>query len=127
MKRLLATTLLSLACFAANAEWKSFAKTDDFEIFIEDTSVKVSGVHVRLWIKWTYKVNKTQSIYTYRTATYYQGFQCVDDETRITYAAFYPSADGSGESVNTINTPDTLWRPIMPNTYDAMLKAWACR
>lgn len=127
MKRLLAITFLSLACFAANAEWKSFAKADDFEIFIEDTSVKVSGVYVRLWVKYVYKANKTHSIYTYRTATFYQSFQCVDDETRITYASFYASADGSGESIHNINTPDVLWRPIMPNTYDATLKKWACR
>lgn len=127
MKRLLSTALLSLACFAAHAEWKSFAKTDDFEIFIEDTSVKVRGEIVRLWVRWTYKANKTLSIYTYRSATFYQSFQCVEDETRITYAVYYASADNSGESVHTTNVPDTLWRPIMPNTYDSMLKKWACR
>ena len=127
MKHLLATTLLSLFCCAANAEWKSFAKADDFEIFIEDTSVKVRGEIVRLWVRWTYKANKTLSIYTYRSASYYQSFQCVEDETRITYAVYTASADGSGESVHNTNTPDTLWRPILPGTYDASLKAWACR
>lgn len=127
MKRIITTTLLAITCFAANAEWKSFAKADDFEIFIEDTSVKVRGEIVRLWVRWSYKANKTLSIYTYRSGTYYQSFQCVEDETRITYSSYAASADGSGESIHSTNTPDTLWRPILPNTYDAMLKKWACR
>ena len=52
MKRLLATTLLSISTFAANAEWKLVGSDSKFglKVYVEDTRLRVSGDIAKAWV-----------------------------------------------------------------------------
>ena len=56
MKRLLVTILLSLACFAANAEWTTLIRgvDDNDSVDIDRSTFKRDAGVVKLWTRWDY-------------------------------------------------------------------------
>ena len=119
---------LSMVLCSANsyAEWKLV--TSNFEtgmnVYVEDTSLRVSGNIAKVWTMYTFKTPQEKP--QFRSLKTHSNYNCAEDEVKITSELAYISDDGKGQSVHSRDFPDARWKPIVPNSNDAVVKEWAC-
>ena len=127
MKRLLVTALMSLACSAANAEWKllSISPDNGLILYVEENSKRVSGDIVKVWGRFSFET--AQGELKYRSVLTHYNVNCKEAEVKISLEVAYPNEDGTGKILRTNELPDARWTPIVPNSFDESLQKWACR
>ena len=126
MKRLITTTLLSLVCFAANAEWKLLGSVPDkgMRAYVEDTSVRVSGDIAKVWMMYSFETPQEKLQFQSLKAHY--SLNCKEDESNYTNELTFRSPDGTGSLLGSKHFPNEQWEPIVPNSFVAIVKKWAC-
>jgi len=128
MKRLLATTMLSLACFGANAEWTLFGSADDSSVtwYTDDSTFKRVGDIIKIWLLADRKEAVESNGTKYVSSRELQEINCAEDTRRETYVDLYSSQMGKGTSIRTYNQPNIQWRPTPPGTMAANLLKFFC-
>ena len=106
MKRLLAAVLLSLACFAANAELVFLAQSSSEDRAYADPATKRrSGNFVRVWEILDYKKPKAINGKTYYSDRAYMQYDCVERTAQILQITLYSGKMAAGEVVLTDYQP----------------------
>jgi hypothetical protein len=108
------------------AEWKLV--TSNFEtgmnVYVEDTSLRVSGDIAKVWTMYTFKTPQEKP--QFRSLKTHSNYNCAEDEVKLTSELAYINDDGKGQSVHSRDFPDARWKPIVPNSNDALVKKWVC-
>jgi hypothetical protein len=106
MKRLLATTLLSLACFAANAEWVVLGQSSSGDrVYADPATKKRTGNFVRIWEILDYKTPKVTNGKAYHSDRAYMQYDCAEGTAQILQITLYSGKMAAGESVQTDYQP----------------------
>ena len=128
MKRLLATTLLSLVCFAANAEWIEINKSPTGDTtYVDPATKKRKGNIVRIWGLEVYgEPILLSGMKPARSIKSQVAYNCDDDTFQILYLVAYPDNMGLKQSLFTIDTPDK-WKPIPPDSVADTILRFACK
>lgn len=127
MKHLLITSLLSLFCFAAHAEWIEITKSVTGDTYYVDPATKKrKGNIVRMWdFVVLAKPALTMDNKPYSSEKTHLAYNCDEDTFQILYIAGYPDKRGESSVLFVMGTP-SRWQSIVPNsTLDARLK-FAC-
>ncbi len=119
---------MSLVLCSANsyAEWKLVASNlaTGVNTYVEDTSLRVSGDIAKVWTMYTFKTPQEKE--QFRSLKTHSNYNCAEDEVKLTSELAYISDDGKGQFVHIQDFPDARWKPIVPNSNDAVVKQWAC-
>ena len=129
MKKLLATTFLFLACFAANAEWTTLIRgvDDNDSVDIDRSTFKRDAGVVKLWTRWDYSTDEYFDSKKYRSTVTLVEINCKEDMARTPYATLYSGQKGEGRQVGVVSQMDSGFHPIPPQTSMRMLAKWACQ
>lgn len=126
MKLSLISLFMVLCSANSYAEWKLV--TSNFEtgmnVYIDDTSVRVSGGIAKVWTMYTFKTPQEKP--QFRSLKTHSNYNCAEDEVKITSELAYISDDGQGQHIHSRDTPDARWKPIVPRSYDALVKLGVC-
>jgi len=128
MKRLLATTLLSLACFAAHAEWVLVSESlnREFKFYADPTTKKRTGNVVRVWQLHDYAKPHVVNIKPYYSDKIYMRYDCVEKTSQTLQIHSFVGRMGSGEMEGAANKPgDELSVP--PNSITEQLLNFVCK
>ena len=128
MKRLLATTLLSLVCCAANAEWAHFTTTANMAVYTEPTKKQQSGNFVKAWYLFDYKTPQKYANKVYMSLNAQYQFNCLEKVGRLVYVAYFKDnkVNYGDAPVHISNTPNEEWSPPVPDSLVEALAEWAC-
>ena len=128
MKRLLATTLLSLVCFVAHAEWVYLNFTGKGKVYVDPKSKKRDGDVARIWILTDYFEGQ-RIMYGDRQIVSdkaQEQFNCREDTYRLVSLVIHPEAMGMGMTLASHNFPNQPWQPVVPASITQVIFDYAC-
>ena len=128
MKRLLATTLLSLVCCAANAEWVlvSVSPNSGDKYYADPTTIKRTGDVVRIWGLTEYAKSGVVGGKTYLSSKEYLQFDCSERTQQMLQFSLFAALAGGGKIVGSDNQPyDKLFLP--PKSQGELMLNYACK
>lgn len=128
MKHLLATTLLSLFCCAANAEWSPLVEGvgNNSSMDVDLSTFKRTGDIVKIWARSDSDDVLDFNGLKYRSTITLYEINCKEDLTRSVYVDLYEGQKGEGKNVYSHNNPDAKWRPQPPKKFHTILANWVC-
>jgi hypothetical protein len=128
MKRLLTTTLLSLACFSANAEWVLVSESlnRDFKFYADPTTRKRTGNVVRVWQLHDYAKPQMSDIKPYYSDKIYMQYDCVEKTKQTLQINSFVGRMGSGEMEGADTKPGNKIF-VAPDSISEHLFNFACR
>ncbi len=128
MKRLFTTTLLSLACFSAYAEWIPFGTADDgsFKTYVDPTTYRRDGHLVKVWVITDFAKPQLFDGVWYSSTKNLQQYNCKEETHRIIFVSFYLKNMAQGNTHETRNQPNATWKPAIPGTTIEGDMIWAC-
>jgi len=128
---LLATMALLLACGTAEAsEWVSVGMSvHKIEIFIDVSSIRVTGGIHRAWVKLVHhnhdqRGNGDDAGKWLSHSVSRDAFNCTEETTRAEALTWY-FEDGTNHVVSPASYPDP-WRPVAPDTIDSATMQFIC-
>jgi hypothetical protein len=127
MKKMIIAVALLLSSQAVMAEWVKYVIIDDFDAYYNDDSVRKRGSKVKVWVIFDY--NSVQAFddgLKYMSSKNQLEFDCYNELVRMAYYSAASKRFGKGEVVWSHNTPDDDWRPVIPESVDAMLFKRLC-
>lgn len=128
MKRLLATALLSLVCYAANAEWtRIFSEaSSNTSVDADLTTFKREGDITKLWTRIDYDKPQNFEGTSYQSTINLTQVDCKEDLYRSVFSNLYEGKEGKGKKLKNFNQPDTAWLQMPPQTMARDVAKWIC-
>lgn len=128
MKRLLATTLLSLVCCAAHAEWihSATVEGDSYKTYVDPTTYRRDGQFVKAWVIIDLVKPEIFSGNWYISSKNQVQYDCKEEAERVLFASFYLKSMAQGTPHKTNNQPDAPWIPVIPDSVRAWNMKLAC-
>jgi len=118
MKRLITCIVLLTFSNTAMAEWIRIHSGNEFDTYIDTTSIRKNGNRVKMWTLTDYKKKQnTGSGYYFSKKAQYE-FDCQDETQRVASVADYSGKMGQGKLVSsfTPNPYEYTHEPVIPDT-----------
>jgi len=126
MKRPILTTILSLACFAAYAEWVQIAGTANLKIYVDSATLTHTGNLVRMWELHDFVKPRVAGGKPYYSARFYYEHDCIEKASRVLQISGFAGQMASGELVISDNKPGNM-SFVEPRTTGATVLNFACK
>ena len=126
MKLLLTTFLLSLACFAANAEWVLTSTSDAGTAYADPTTKKRTGNVVRIWESITYSKPQVIAGLAYQSTRTYKQYDCAEKISQTLQVTTFSGKMMSGEVVMSDAQPYPK-EFVAPGSNVAAMLNFACK
>lgn len=127
MKRLLATTLLSLACFAANAEWIRVESNADETRYVDSSSIEGKGnIRKITELRNFQQTQVSKSGYRYLSKYHVLEFKCSEKTMKVLLTVAYESINGKGKGVFKDDVPTPTYESFNLQSSTAASLKIAC-
>ena len=127
MKRLLATTLLSLVCFVAHAEWVLVTTgADDNNYYSDPTTKRRTGNVVRIWELTEYKKSGVFEGKTYNSDRTYWQYDCSEGTRQYLQSNAFSGKMATGELVGSSTRSGAKFF-VPPRTVANTMLEFACQ
>jgi hypothetical protein len=125
MKKLI--FVLLLLSNTAGAEWTRVETTEELDAYVDLATLHRQGNLVDLLALFDYKSAHQWSDYLLYWSTKTQKeYDCDSERYRTLNSAFHFDHMGAGQSIYTV-PGGTSWRPVLPDSIDAVLRQFACK
>jgi hypothetical protein len=113
---------------AASADWKSVAKSDNQEVFVDDGSIRERDGFVEAVTRYEYAQPQPYGKKSFQSARTVYRFDCaarrVADRENLVYAGPQLSGDKVGDA--TRSTKNLVWRDTVQGTADGAVLFYVC-
>lgn len=119
--------LLLLLGTAARADWTRVEGNDELDAYVDPATIRRQANLVEVWALLDYKSAHQWSDYlVYRSTKTHKEYDCASGHYRTLDSAFHFDHMGAGQSIFSVPS-GTSWRPVLPDSVEAMLQQFACR
>jgi len=126
MKKLMFALMVILMSTDALAEWVFVNGNEDFNEYVDLSTLRRTGHRAKLWTLHDNKnVQKIEGM-KHLSMKVYSEFDCQDAYTRATDLVFYSQNMGLGKVINSVNKLDAEWKPVVPDSVGQSLWETAC-
>lgn len=129
MGKLILMTILVIVSNSAMAEWIGVSSTDDFDTYVDKTTIRKSGNVVKMWILRDYKALQKNSNDAEGNAFFsiaaQQEYDCKEEQARPLSLSYYSKNMGDGQVVYS-QTYTGIWQPLVPRSVGQMVWDIAC-
>ena len=128
MNRLIVTTLLSLACFAADAEWTRIFNeaSSNTSVDADLTTFKREGDITKLWTRINYDKPQNFEGTSYQSTINLTQVDCKEDLYRSVFSNLHEGKNGEGKKLKNVNQPNAEWLQMPPQTIARDVAKWIC-
>ena len=117
-----AACLLSVSAHAADkSRWTEVGNVPAAAFYADYTTAKRKDGYINIWLLINYTGNNKTS---HRTL---QDIDCGDSRMRVTYRVLSAKPFGEGKVLDTVNTPDAQWQPLVPQSAYARVAEEVCK
>jgi hypothetical protein len=113
---------------AASADWKSVAKSDNQDVFVDDASIRERDGFIEAVTRYEYAQPQPYGKKTFRSARNVYRFDCANrriaDRENLVYAE--PQLGGAKVGDATRSTANLIWRDAVRGTADGAVLYYVC-
>ena len=128
MKRYLSFIVFLMFSNTAMAEWVLIGSVDEFDLYVDTTTIRKNGNLVKMWELKDYKTGQNTQDGVYLSKKVQHEYDCRNETDRLLALVAYSGNMGSGKVISsfTVNEYQSPAHPIVPGTVGVVLWKIAC-
>ena len=126
MKKLILATLLIVASTSAMAEWTLVNSDDNYDSYVNRTSIRKVGDKAKMWVMTNHKVAQKAGDSQFLSDTNLMEYNCKSEQDRMLAATGYPNSMGEGQSIFSYDYDNSKFTAIRPDSVAELKWKIAC-
>ena len=123
MNKFLLIMLLTIMNSSVMAEWVQVGENEDYNVYVDPTTIRKSGNTVRIWSLHDYK--RAKGSIPYMSSTLEREHDCKEKRGQQLFLAFYSKNMGKGATIWK-DTELRNWRQVTSDTVKETVWKYAC-